>query len=508
MAPVMDLTFYLVTDSTMVPDTSTFLDQVKLAAENGATIIQLREKKLLTRDFVQRAQKVLEITRPRGIPLIINDRVDVALAVDADGVHVGQDDMPAAVVRELIGPNKILGVSCCSPEETRAVCEEGVADYVGLGTCYPTNTKDVKSVVGPIGIRKSLQVLRDHSQNNKRIESVAIGGINHTNVAKVLLQCSLGNFNEKYGVDGVAVVSCIMAAKDAAVASVNLLKAIQTSSPLEVKTLDSEYNYSEFPQKPMVHHITNNVVKNFSANVTLSIGASPIMSEFAPEFGELSGLRLPVSLLINLGTPSPATMEVFLAGLSAYNGAGKPTLFDPVAAGATLQRLEASKALLNAGQFTVIKGNVGEIMALDKLTSEYIASESAEPTMQGVDSLATLLASDVLALAKRVSAEFKSIVVITGKENFVVNAFGSSEVNTYRIAGGHELMGSVTGTGCSLGSVICAYLAIAQNTGKDMTLAVAAAVKYYNEAGAKAGLLSKGPGTFTKNFMDALSGEL
>lgn len=488
----------------MIPDSATFLGQVRQAAENGATIIQLREKHLSTREFIQRAKDVLAITRPLGIPLIINDRVDVALAVDADGVHVGQDDMPAKLVRELIGSDKIIGVSCCSPEETREVCDQGVADYVGLGTCYPTNTKDVKNVVGPIGIRKLLQVLNKYTGNGsqKRIQSVAIGGINHTNAAKVLYQCAIPNC----GIDGVAVVSCIMANKDATAATKGLIEAMKAPTPW-IQSVVGTTVPIPFQSRPLVHHVTNNVVKNFSANVTLAIGASPIMSELSAEFEEFATLSLPVSFIVNLGTPNSALMDVFLAGIKAYNKTGRPIVFDPVAAGSTSKRLEASRVLLNAGQFSVIKGNVGEIMAIDKLTSSFIEPETQQVTMQGVDSLATLSDDDICTIATRVSRDFKCIVVVTGITNFIVNANTGADVEVHRIAGGHELMGSVTGTGCSLGSAIGAYIAYAHSAKLDMTSAVVLAVQLYNAAGKRAGEMSQGPGSFAQNFLDALAEE-
>ncbi|RKP29297.1 HK-domain-containing protein [Metschnikowia bicuspidata] len=125
-------------------------------------------------------------------------------------------------------------------------------------------------------------------------------------------------------------------AENAAQASRQLVKPINAPSLFEIGAIQS-FSASDYPfqQKPIVHHITNNVVKNFCANVTLALGASPIMSEYAPEFDELAGLALPSSLVVNLGMPSEAKMAVFLAGLRAYNSAKKPILFDPVAAGVT-----------------------------------------------------------------------------------------------------------------------------------------------------------------------------
>lgn len=497
MVQAPDFSFYLVTDSSMVPATSTFLDQVTKAVENGVTVLQLREKTLLTREFILRAKNVLEITRAHGIPLIINDRVDVALAVDADGVHVGQDDMPAAEVRKLIGPNKIIGVSCASPEETAAVCAEGIATYVGLGTYYPTSTKEVKQVVGPIGINKMLLILHDHSKRNGvDIASVAIGGINHSNVAKVLYQCECF----EYKLDGVAVVSCIMAADDATSASKLFVEAMHKLCPWVMESPDAKGVPFPFEQKPLVHHITNNVVKNFSANVTLAIGASPIMSELAEEFPDFAALPTPGSLVINLGTPTPELLKVFLAGLNEYNKMGKPVLLDPVAAGASSARMKACRTLLNSGQFDVIKGNLGEIMAIGELSSSYVPPENDSVTMQGVDSLANRPEKEIARMALHVSANFKCIVVVTGAVNYIAD---SRRGQVYALNGGSEKMGSVTGTGCALGSVLGAFIACAKYQNKELIDSVILALQSYNYAGEKAASFSA-PGTFAASFLDQL----
>lgn len=491
-----DYSVYLVTDSTMVPETSTFLAQVEQAVENGATIVQLREKDLSTLEFVQRARQVLEITKKKGVPLVINDRVDVALAVGADGVHVGQDDMPAGVVRRLIGPDKHLGVSCANEHETARVCEENVADYVGLGTLYPTNTKKVKRVCGPVGVRRLLEVLAAHNRGRDRpIRCVGIGGINHSNAAKVMAQCKVGDAK----LDGVAIVSCIMAAADAAAATRKLCEAISGHLPW-IWTAQAEH-VDRFRQKPLVHHITNNVVKNFSANVTLAVGGSPIMSELASEFNEFAALPLPVSLVVNLGTPNAVLMEVFLAAIASYNKTGVPIIFDPVAAGASQSRLDASRTLLNAGQFSVIKGNVGEIMALDKLTNKDASDELA---MQGVDSIAQMDKAAITKLGAKVSAEYDAVVVITGAVNYIFSSSGSC-ARTEAVNGGHRLMGLITGSGCSLGSVIGCFIACARVQECDLFTAVVDAVKLYNDAGRAAAEGCEGPGSFSARFLDALA---
>lgn len=505
-----DYLLYLVTDSTMVPSGATFVGQVEAAIAGGATLVQLREKTLLTRDFIERARKVHELTRKKGIPLIINDRVDVALAVGAEGVHVGQDDMPASLVRQLLGPEKIVGVTCSSVAEVEEVNRTGVVDYVGLGTVYATATKkDTKAPSGPIGMRKMLQAL------DPRIKSVAIGGINHTNAAKVLYQTS----TEKRALDGVAVVSCIMASEDAKGATERLAEDLKdrvpwvsdlvgnVDKPLSLK-LSSLQNAT-----PLVHHITNNVVKNFSANVTLAIGASPVMSELADEFEEFASTVPSLALVINLGTPSEALMEVFIHALQTYNKHGKHVVFDPVACGASLARLEATKRLLNAGHPSVIKGNVGEILAVWKLTSSYQALGEMGPAMRGVDSITEFSPEMIIRIGQDVARDFKAVLVVTGATNYIFDGIGpmlghSGEVEVAQITGGSSLMGSITGTGCSLGSTIAAFIASKADGQDNSTFsifaAVVGAVELYNKAGKLASEDASTPGTFMTKFLDHL----
>lgn len=500
-----DYSIYLVTDSTMVPESTTFLSQVKQAVENGVTIVQLREKDILTLDFVERAKKVHEITRAHGVPLIINDRIDVALAIDAEGVHIGQTDMPAKVARQLIGPNKILGVSCGTEAETAQVCAEAVADYVGLGTMFPTQTKNTKPPCGPIGTRRKLEILKKHNESGaQKIWCVGIGGINLTNVAKVLFQCQVPGQK----LDGVAIVSCIMASKDATAATKALVE--QYHGAYISDWSQNTEKLTKFHAKPLAHHITNNVVKNFSANVALAVGGSPIMSELSEEYEEFASLSIPASLVVNLGTPLPELMRVATVGLQTYNKYGKPVVFDPVGAGASKARFEACRALLNAGQFTVIKGNLGEILALQKFTLSSTEDEAknTEATMQGVDSTVELTDDKATAIALKVSQEFRAVVVISGAKNTVaeyLHETGATRVEV--VDGGHPIMGSVTGTGCSLGSTISSYVACASHAKNDIWQAVLDAVKVYNRAGARAGAVCSGPGDFTVKFLDELARE-
>ena len=136
-----DLTLYLCTDRHWLGD-MTIGERVERAIEGGVTLVQLREKDVSTAQFLEAALEVQAVCRKQGIPLIINDRIDIALAIDAEGVHVGQSDMPCAIARRLLGPDKILGVSASTPEQARRALEDG-ADYIGVGAAFLTDTKAV-----------------------------------------------------------------------------------------------------------------------------------------------------------------------------------------------------------------------------------------------------------------------------------------------------------------------------------------------------------------------------
>ena len=505
----VDYSVYLVTDSTMIPEGCTFLGQVEQAVANGATLVQLREKLMLTRDFIAQAEKVHAVCKAKGVPLIINDRVDVALAIDAEGVHVGQDDMPAPLVRRLIGNDKILGVTCSTVEETEQVAKEAVADYVGLGTVYPTKTKsDVTDPqgTGPLGIRKMLKVLQEHNRDGAKppIRSVAIGGINHSNAAQVMYQCRVGaNTDNEEAIDGVAVVLCIMALKDAGKATRELQQLVTAPAPWlatassEVET-SNNYVGAVRDKSPLVHHLTNNVVKNFSANVTLAVGALPIMSELKGDFSDLAAAPY-AACVVNMGTPDPDTLAMFAAAIGAYNNARKHVVFDPVGCGATSARLAAAAKIVNSGVVSVIKGNPGEVWALSTLGANYQAL-SKTVTSKGVDFDGAMSDDDRRELALTVAREFRCICVVTGAHTCIADADHAVIVDK-----GHPMMGQVTGLGCLLGSVIGAHLAVADLTAPSAFAAVVSAIERYGDAGTAAGAGAPGPGSFVPSFIDELA---
>lgn len=199
-----DMLLYAVTDRGWVGE-MTLYEQVEAALKNGVTLVQLREKDLDEEAFLKEAIEMAKLCKSYNVPFIINDNVDVAIKCGADGVHVGQEDMEAGAVRKLVGDNMIIGVSAHNVEEAVKAAENG-ADYLGLGAVFNTSTKHN---VGDMKY-ETLKAICDAVD----IPKVAIGGISADNIMKL----------SGSGVDGVAVVSAIFAAKDPGRAAAELRK--------------------------------------------------------------------------------------------------------------------------------------------------------------------------------------------------------------------------------------------------------------------------------------------
>ena len=204
----IDYSVYLVTDHRNKTDEE-FLNVIEEAIKGGTTIVQLREKTASTKDFYELALKVKEITSKYEVPLLINDRIDIAIAVDSEGVHIGQDDMPADIARKIIGDDKILGVSASTVDEAIKAEEDG-ADYIGSGAVFPTATKDDADSVSKHELKEIV-----HSID---IPVVAIGGITLENADTL----------KDTGIAGSSVVSAIMSAEDPREASKKLKEIYQS----------------------------------------------------------------------------------------------------------------------------------------------------------------------------------------------------------------------------------------------------------------------------------------
>lgn len=178
------------------------------ALEGGVSLVQLREKEASTRAFVEMALRMKALLAPRGVPLLINDRVDVALAAGADGVHIGQEDMPWAQARRLLGPRAIIGLSVETEAQVLAA-EGGAVDYLGVSPIFPTPTKDTRGSWGLEGLARVRRLSRHRL--------VAIGGLNPSNAGAVLAA----------GADSIAVVSAICSAADPRAAAATLHEIIR-----------------------------------------------------------------------------------------------------------------------------------------------------------------------------------------------------------------------------------------------------------------------------------------
>ncbi len=185
---------YAVTDRAWTGN-KTLYEQIKEALENGVTCVQLREKNLDEASFIEEAKKISVLCRQYNTPFIVNDNVNVAIASNADGIHIGQEDMGLKDVREIVGENMIIGISAHTVEEAKFAQENG-ADYIGIGAVFETSTKNDVDVI-PYEKVKSICDAVD-------MPKVAIGGINAENILKL----------KGSGIDGVAVVSAIFGAKD------------------------------------------------------------------------------------------------------------------------------------------------------------------------------------------------------------------------------------------------------------------------------------------------------
>ena len=189
-----DTTLYFITDSTGFEENE-FLRRIEEALKGGATLLQLREKDKTTREYIELAKKVHLLTRKYNVPLIIDDRIDVAMAMGAEGVHLGQSDMPIKTARKLLGDDFIIGATTKTVAQAKEAYSGG-ADYLGVGAIFPTTTK-VKTVITPV------ETLSDICKNVP-IPVNAIGGLNKNN-AEIL---------RNTGIAGICVVSAIMKAEN------------------------------------------------------------------------------------------------------------------------------------------------------------------------------------------------------------------------------------------------------------------------------------------------------
>ena len=493
----LDLRLYLVTDSTpAILGDKDLVQVVEEAVKGGVTVVQYRDKHADTGDMIETAARLHTVTQRHNVPLLINDRLDVCMAVGAEGVHIGQDDMEVKQARNMLGPDAVIGATVSSIEEANIAIQAG-ADYLGIGTMFATPTKtDTKSIIGTKGTQEILAACATGSK--KAVPCVAIGSINASNVQRVLHQSASG---ENY-LSGVAIVSAIMASKVPSEAASQLLELISSArdtfyaatapgheGPREMREIVPQISSmiaAHAKSSILCHNMTNTVVQNFAANVCLATGSSPIMSLNGPEAADLA--KLGGALVVNMGTVTPEILDVYLAGMRAYNASGNPILFDPVGGGATSVRRNAIKTLLVGGYFSVIKGNEGEIKAV---------AGASDTQQRGVDSgPSTSTEQEKLELVRDLAKRERCVVLMTGATDYI-----SDGDRTALIANGSHWLGTITGSGCALGSTIASYVALHR---QDKFLAALVGVLHYELAAERAEHRCRGPGTFIPAFLDEL----
>ncbi|KAJ4497211.1 thiamine biosynthetic bifunctional enzyme Thi4 [Lentinula lateritia] len=505
---MIDYSLYLVTGRELLPQGQDYFDSLEQSLQGGVTVVQIREKNTDTREFLDVALRSKAICDRYNVPLIVNDRVDIALAVQAAGVHVGQTDMPVSIARKLLPRGTVIGVSCNNIQELDKAVSDG-ADYIGIGAVWSTTTKTLnKPVVGVRGVGELLRKLDGTS-----VKAVGIGGIKLKNLLRTL-HGTVSTTNR--ALDGVAVVSEIVAStrpREAAAKLREVLSAFRSGDSIfKAMRTRSEYTAGSVidgviqimtcvrDHNPLVHQITNNVSIAQSANATIALGASPIMATTVQEMEDIS--RINGALLVNIGTLVSTAYEGMVVAGSCANAQKKPVVFDPVGVGASYFRQSSVNTLLDSWQASVIKGNAGELAAL---------AGSNEVQSKGVDTIGSGF-EDPVSFVRNLARKERCVIVMSGKIDYI-----SDGANVAVLSNGHQMLGQITGSGCVAGSCIASHCAgamiLAQGEDKEGKLVIGDVF-----LGAIGGILAltisaelaalredvKGPGTFFPALIDEL----
>lgn len=471
MKQSFDLSLYLVTDRPLAGGRD-MAWIVREAIAGGVTMVQLREKDCSTAEFVALAHELKVMLAPLGIPLIINDRVDIALAVDADGVHIGQSDMPYTVARTLLGPNKIIGLSIESMEEVIAANALDV-DYIGISPIYATATKtDTRQPFGIVGI--------DEVMRCSRHRCVAIGGMNKDTVGEVI----------RHGVEGVAVVSAIVSARSPREASEELSDIIRRNRTAENALVCQTIRQSSTLVYPRVLTIAGSDsgggagiqadIKSISANGCFATTAiTAITAQNTLGVNAVEGLPLSIikeqieAVLGDIGTDSvkigmlhSAEVVQCVARMLRKYGVTNVVL-DPVMVSTSGHKLieDNAIALLRTELIPLARVLTPNIPEAEILLGEPIACQASMP--EAARRLSDMYGVSVLLKAGHlVGDELVDILYNreTG-ESVELSACCIDTPNTH-------------GTGCTLSSALAAQLA----KGLSLTESVRAAKEYINGA--------------------------
>ena len=469
MKPTFDLSLYLVTDRPLAQGRDMGWI-VREAVAGGVTMVQLREKDCSTAEFIALARELKSTLQPLGIPLIINDRVDVALAVDADGVHIGQSDMPYETARALLGRDKIIGLSVETMDEVLAANALDV-DYIGISPVYATPTKT--DTFAPFGLEGIEGVMR-----LTRHRCVAIGGMNRGTIGNVIAR----------GVEGVAVVSAIMGAESPRQASEELVEIIQDNRPEHHKT-NFQFSILNFQLKKVLTIAGSDSgggagiqadIKSISANGCFATSAiTAITAQNTLGVNAVEGLSIDIiegqidAVLSDIGTDSvkigmlhSAEVVRCVARMLRKYGITNVVL-DPVMVSTSGHRLIEESAI------EVLKG---ELIPMARIITPNIPE--AEILLGE-----TISKQEELPEAARRLAEVYGVSVLL-KAGHLVNdelidiLYNRETGDTIELSAQHIATRNTHGTGCTLSSALAAQLA----KGLSLTEAVRTAKQYINQA--------------------------
>lgn len=472
-----DLSLYLVTDRPL----SGGRDMawiVREAAAGGVTMVQLREKECSTAEFIALARELKRALQPLGIPLIINDRVDVALAVDADGVHIGQSDMPYETARQLLGPSKIIGLSVETMEEVIAANALDV-DYIGISPVYATPTKT--DTLAPFGLEGIEEVMR-----LSRHRCVAIGGMNRNTIGEVIAR----------GVEGVAVVSAIVAADSPREASEELAAIIrnnrigsESSNRLGTSDNNSQLSSLNFQLAKVLTIAGSDSgggagiqadIKSISANGCFAASAiTAITAQNTLGVNAVEGLSIDIiegqidAVLSDIGADSikigmlhsAEVVQCVARMLRKYNI--KDVVLDPVMVSTSGHRLIEESAI------EVLKA---ELMPMARVTTPNI------PEAEILLGEAISKQGDLPAAARRLAEKYGVSVLLKAGHlvnDELIDIFYNHETEeVVELSARRVDTRNTHGTGCTLSSAFAAQLA----KGLSLTEAARAAKHYINQA--------------------------
>ncbi len=433
---------YLVTDDTQ--EDEQIIKTVEQSLRGGVRCVQLRDKHRCIRELYRLAARLRALTSRMGAGLIINDRIDLALAVAADGVHIGQDDMPPRDARRLLGAQRVLGVSADSPERARRAVAEG-ADYLGVGHVFGSISKEKSDP--PIGIEGLRAVCE-----TARVPVVAIGAISTGNATSAI----------ESGASSVAVISALSRADNpentARELSSNVRDAYERrkSAQRRLRPLPPQPARAGSAletlrnQRPLIQMITNYVVMNDTATAVRLLGALPVMAEAEEEVGEM--VRQARALLLNTGTPVRSRVRAMQLAAESASRAGVPVVLDPVGCGATGYRVQINQTLARGGTPAIVRGNAAEVAAL---IGRRMDIRGVEHTGEDNESYHKAR----IALARAAASQLSCVVAVSGPVD-VVSDGRSTVPRTGLVQNGVPLLASVVGTGCIVSSLIAAFATV------------------------------------------------